>query len=167
MSYEINILAINQEKPIHLKERNGVLLHNEIDNSELGRYSEIWPFFSQTKGILYSIMTEWWEDYYSSFELCDSDFEVPNFVKTLSDLIPEEAKGNLTHFIVKEKVMEDVVYMIRRVLDSSPQRKILFQTRYEWGDTEIVFGVLKWNRFLSLLKESKLLFNVCYIVEDD
>lgn len=92
---------------------------------------------------------------------------MPNFVKNLSDLIPEEAKENLTHFIVKEKVMEDVVYMIRRVLDSSPQRKILFQTRYEWGDTEIVFGVLKWNRFLSLLKESKLLFNVCYIVEDD
>ena len=69
MSYEINLIAVNQQRPIHLNSVKRVLLHNEIEHDEVNRYAEIWPFFSNTKGILYSLVEEVNEEYYDLIEL--------------------------------------------------------------------------------------------------
>ena len=52
-------------------------------------------------------------------------------------------------------------------LINSPQKRILFQTRYQGGEQEIIIGVIKINKFLEMLKSKKIFFNVCYIVESD
>lgn len=49
MSYEINVIAINQSTPIYWKGRSSILLHNELENEEVNRYADIWPFFLTCK----------------------------------------------------------------------------------------------------------------------
>lgn len=167
MSYEINLLAINQKTLVHTNLSDRVLLHNEIEHYETHRYFEIWPFFSNTKGILYSLVEEIQEGFYEAFKLCDSDFEVTVPENLFPSWISSEAKEDMTPFIVKEDVYEDVVRIIEYVLINAPQRRILFQTRYQCEDNEIVFGVIKFNKFKDMLVQRQILFNTCYILELD
>ena len=167
MSYEINLIAIDQENPIHLNSVNKVLLHNEVENYEINRYAEIWPFFSNTKGILYSLVEEVNEGYYSSFTLCDSDFDTLVPQEAIPNWVSEDVKGNLTPFILKDDSYAEVISIIEYVLECAPRKRILFQTRYQGGDYEIIFGTMKISRFKTLLGQKKILFNVCYILESD
>ena len=167
MSFEINLIAVDQQRPIHLNSGNRVLLHNEIEHDEVNRYAEIWPFFSNTKGILYSLVEEVNEEYYSSFTLCDSDFQVSRSEKAVPIWISKEAKENLTPFIIKDDLYEEIMNVIKYVLECSPHKRILFQTRYQGGDSEIILGIIKFNKFKELLEQKQVLFNVCYIIESD
>lgn len=167
MSYEINLIAIEQKSPIHLKPVNRVLLHNEIENDEVNRYAEIWPFFSNTKGILYSLVEEINEGYYSSFTLCDSDFQTLVPEEMLPNWISKDARENLTPLILKDNLFGEVVNIIEYVLERAPQKRILFQTRYQGGEDEIILGTIKLSKFKDLLEQKQILFNVCYILESD
>lgn len=167
MSFEINIVSINQEIPVHINFNSQIIVHNEIDNNEESRYTEIWPFFSNTKGILYSLVQEVSDGFYSSFPLCDSDFEISLSENSFPNWIPDEIKGDLTPFIVKENVYEDFVKIIHFLIDNAPQKRILFQTRYQCKDCEIVFGVIKIKKFFEMLNLKQIFFNVCYIIECD
>lgn len=167
MSFEINIVSINQEIPVHINFKSQIIVHNEIDNNEESRYTEIWPFFSNTKGILYSLVQEINDGFYSSFPLCESDFEISLSENSFPNWVSDEIKGDLTPFIVKENVYEDFVKIIQFLIDSAPQKRILFQTRYQCIDCEIVFGVIKIKKFLEMLNLKQILFNVCYIIECD
>lgn len=44
MSYEINIIVINQKEPIKLNFTSKIILQNEIDDYMVNRYEEIWPY---------------------------------------------------------------------------------------------------------------------------
>lgn len=167
MSFEINIVSINQEIPVHINFNSQIIVHNEIDNNEESRYTEIWPFFSNTKGILYSLVQEVSDGFYSSFPLCDSDFEISLSENSFPNWIPDEIKCDLTPFIVKENVYEDFVKIIHFLIDNAPQKRILFQTRYQCKDCEIVFGVIKFKKFFEMLNLKQIFFNVCYIIECD
>lgn len=167
VSYEINILAINQEQPIHLQSQGEILLHNERDNYEVNRYAEIWPFFSHAKGILYSIVTEFNEGFYSSYKLCDSDFEatVPDYL--LPIWISEDAKYNITPLLIKDDMQKDFIKIVQKILESSPQKRVLFHSRYQGGDEEIILGTIKMSKFINMLINKEIMFNICYILEND
>lgn len=167
MSYEINIIAINQKKPIHVECANKVLLHNEIEDSEVNRYAEIWPFFSNTNGILYSIVEEINDGFYSAFKLCDSDFDDIVSENLLPNWIPTDTKENLTPFVIRKDLYNEIVDIIQQILNNTPQKRILFQTRYQGGDEEIILGIIKMSRFKDMLIQKQILFNVCYIIESD
>ena len=62
MSYEINVLVINQQNPVYIPCSSDLLIQNEIDDTGVNRYNVIWPFFSNTPGILYSLGTKINED---------------------------------------------------------------------------------------------------------
>lgn len=47
MSYDINIIAINQKNPCHFKSETSLLLHNEVEHREVHRYA-YFDLFSQT-----------------------------------------------------------------------------------------------------------------------
>ncbi|SEU03411.1 hypothetical protein [Lacrimispora sphenoides] len=168
MSYEINIIAINQDKPIQQPFFNSsILLHNEKENIDISRYVEIWPFFSATKGILYSLVVEMNEGYYSAFPLCDSDFDVSLPEDMLLIKVLEEERENLTAFIIKETYYKDFVKLVKFLIENAPNKRILFQTRYQGGDKELVIGVIKWTEFLTMLAQKQIFFNICYIIEED
>lgn len=167
MSYEINILAFNQIEPIKLNYSTKILLQNEKDDYMVNRYAEIWPFFSNTPGVLYSLVMEMSEGYYSSFPICDSDFETEIKEYSIPTCLVEEYEENLTPFIVKEQFVSEFIQIVQYILENAPQKRILFQTRYQGGDKEIIVGVLKMKHFLKMLRSKEILFNVCYIVESD
>ena len=167
MSYEINIIAINQKEPIKLNFGSRILLQNEKEDDMVNRYAEIWPCFSDTAGILYSLVMEMKEGYYSSFPICDSDFEEELQEYFLPTCLQDENRDNLTPFLVKEIYAQEFIKILQYILDNAPQKRILFQTRYQGGDKEIIVGVIKWSQFLDMLNSKKVFFNVCYIVEED
>lgn len=45
MSYEINVLVINQQNPVYIPCSSDLLIQNEIDDTGVNRYNVIWPFF--------------------------------------------------------------------------------------------------------------------------
>ena len=102
MSYEINVLVVNQEHPVTLPFESSVILQNEVDNADfIGRYLKIWPFFSATKGILYSLLQQWLDDdYYGAYPFCDSLFETEE-QPVAPPWVTEEALGDMTPLIIK------------------------------------------------------------------
>lgn len=58
MSYDIHIMTINQTMPAHADFLSKIILCNEVEDEDPSRYLKIWPFFSNTKGILYSLYAE-------------------------------------------------------------------------------------------------------------
>jgi len=167
MSYEINIIVIDQKEPIKLNFTSKIILQNERDDYMVNRYAEIWPFFSNTSGVLYSLVMKMSEDYYSSFPICDSDFDAEIQEYFLPPCLVEENKENLTPFIVREPFMQEFIVILQYLLENSPQKRILFQTRYQGGDQEMIVGVIKMKNFMEMLKKEKIFFNVCYIIECD
>ena len=75
MSYEINIIVVNQKKAVQIREKMSIILQNEQDNEEVNRYFEIWPFFSNMPGVLYTLVKQVNEELFSSFPICDANFE--------------------------------------------------------------------------------------------
>ena len=167
MSYEINIIAIDQKEPIKLNFASKIILQNEKDDFMVNRYAEIWPYFSNTIGILYSLVVKMNDEYYSSFPICDSDFEIDVQEYFLPVCLVKENKENLTPFIVKEAFEQEFVEILQYLLENSPQKRFLFQTRYQGGNQEIIVGVIKMKKFLEMLNNKEIFFNVCYIVESD
>lgn len=44
MSYDLNVLCVNQNKPYKLPFISSIELLNENDSPEMGRYESMWPF---------------------------------------------------------------------------------------------------------------------------
>ena len=166
MSYEINILVVNQEFPVRVPFESSIILQNEVDNADcFVRYHSVWPFLSSVKGILYTLVQEWFEDYYSSFPLCDSEFENQIDGNEMPTWIEEEARQNMTALLIKESVVEDFKRIVRHLLYTSPNGLIVFHSRYEGGDREIIFGTMSIELFFELLEQKKIYFNTGYIID--
>ena len=169
MSYEINVIVVHQKQAVEHKKQSTIILLNEKDHpQEINRYFEIWPYFSQTPGILYTLVQETTENYLSSYPICDANFEadvsellLPYWIENL------DVKDNLTPLVIKKDIMKDFIEIIRFLVKSSPIKTIMFHTRYEGGDDEIICGVITLSEFLSMLQNGKILFNTCYIVRED
>lgn len=166
MSYEINVISVEQTTPSINVQPLNILVHNEKEHQEIQRYFKIWPLFSHTTGILYSLGQDM-DGFFSSYPICDSDFES----ETVSDMIPEflppDIKQNMTPLIIYEQYYADVESAIKVLIQDSPIKTILFQTRYQGGDYEVFYGTLTASQFFERLKAHTILFNVCYIVRDD
>lgn len=165
MSYEINIIVVNQKKAVQIREKMSIILQNEQDNEEVNRYFEIWPFFSNMPGVLYTLVKQVNEELFSSFPICDANFEadlngleLPYWVKDTN------IKENLVPFIIKDEFLSDFEKVLLFLIESSPIKTVLFQTRYQCDTDEIICGVISFSNFLSMLLNGQILFNVCYIV---
>ena len=60
----------------------------------------------------------------------------------------------------KNSILEMLSYMVAQ----TPSKKIMFFTRFQGEEQEIICGVLSSSEFVKLLEQHKVLFNVCYIV---
>ena len=171
MSFEINIVSVGQESSIEYEGKSGLCLFNEIVEKDynkdyIGRYHTIWPVFSYISGILYSLMT--YEDSGPwGFPICTSDFKVPHSVGIAFPFLPVEVAENLTGLIIKEKFIPDIFEVVSLLIEDSPKKTILFQTRYQDGDFEVMLGTFRKSDFLKKLQAEQLLFNVCYLVTED
>lgn len=163
MSYTIQVLVPNATEPVIPTFSSSIILKSELDDEFFGRYYEIWPFFCSMGGILYSLVQDTGDEYYSSFPLCDSNFD--SQLKDIPFPLEDDVLENLTVFYVKEEFLSDFLKMVHFLLTTAPDKRIMFHTRYEGGDREVILGVVKWKDFVKMLREQKVYFNICYIIE--
>lgn len=166
MSYDLNILCINQDSPSKIPFASSIELRNEIDFPHSGRYNSIWPFMCNLKGVWYSIGKDD-DGWFNTMSIVDADFDevieksyMPYWV------LDDDVTSNLKPLIVYNEYNKDFKSIIEFLIQQSPNRIIMFLARYQGGEKEIVQGVLKYEEFTKLLNQSKILFNVCYIISD-
>ena len=165
LSYSIDVLVQNATEPVTPPFSSSIVLKSELDSPFFERYHEIWPFFSSIRGIMYSLVQDTGDEYYSSFPLCDSDFDLQ--LESLPFLIEkeEDVMYHLTAFYVKEEFFSDFLKLVHFLLTTAPDKRILFHTRYQGGEREVILGVVKWENFVKMLKKRAVYFNICYIIE--
>ena len=83
MSFEIDLLVVNQAKPIPIPFLSSMEVINEVDDETVLRFDSTWKVMSQTKGIWYSVVKED-DGVKNAYLLCTSDFEK----ETENSLIP-------------------------------------------------------------------------------
>ncbi len=110
MSYDINVLCMNQDNISMLSFASKIELRNEIDLSNLGRYHSVWPFMLESKGVWYSIGKD------------------------------DEVKSNLKPLIVYDEYEKDFEKIIEFLLKQLPSRTIMFLAKYQGGEKEIIYG---------------------------
>lgn len=165
MSYDLEILVQNQEEPSVLPFSSSIQLMNEKDD-EIARYHSLWKYMTQSKGIWYSLVKER-DGIFNAFQICDSKFEENEESIEFPYWITDESiKYNLTPLIINEEFSRDFEKIIKFLIKQSPNKTIMFLARYQGGEHEIVCGVLKYEEFIRLLSQSKILFNVCYIISN-
>lgn len=167
MSYDLNILAINQKNPTKLPFKSKIEVQNEFDNYGVKRYHSIWSYMTQMSGVWYSLVRE--EDgVCNAYKICDSDYEIEESKIDMPYWIyDEDIKYNLTPLIIREDYENDFKKIIKYLIKESPIKTIMLLARYQSTEHEIVCGVLTLDEFNELLNKRKILFNVCYIIRGD
>jgi hypothetical protein len=164
MSYEIVIVAIGASNPCHLSYLTNLELKNEIEHPDIGRFQSNWPFMSGTKGLWYSIgVTD--DGWFNPMSIIDIDFDTEVDYRILPYWIEDEdVRSNVKQIILTPEYVSDIEMTLKKLIESSPQQTIYFLCRFQGGDNEMVQGVLGLEQFETMLKESEICSNICYVI---
>lgn len=164
MPFELNVISVGQENVTKFKDNLKIKIYNEIDG-ENSRYFEIWPFMCQTKGIWYTLGVVY-RGFFNAVPICETDFDIDTNCLPIPQWITDKSiiDSQLTPLIIKELYMKEFKEILEVLINESPRKTIMFHSRYQCPDYEIIQGVISLNDFLSQLESHKILFNVCYII---
>lgn len=158
MSFDLQILIKGQKKPS--KFQSNIEIINETQ--EILRYSCMWEFMSSIEGVMYSIgKTE--DGLFNALPIIDTNFKFHRYYPYWIE--NRDVLSNLTPLFFKEKYEHHLKKLIIQMINESPVKTILFFTRYQGGEKEIICGVLSLDEFFENLNKKKILFNVCYIIQ--
>ncbi len=164
MSFELNILSVGQKEVTRFRENMSIIIKNEVEDEDEARYFEIWPFMCSTKGIWYTLGVIY-RGIYNAVPICSSDFELDSNLIPIPQWITDESvKDSLTPLIINEKFIKEFKEIIELLINDSPLKTIMFHSRYQCPDYEVIQGVLTLENFYKQLESNKILFNVCYII---
>lgn len=162
MSFEINVISIGQSKLTQFRDNISILVKNEIEHDP--RYFEIWPFMCQTEGIMYTLGVIN-RGLFDAVPICATDYDNSTDSLPIPHWISDESvKESLTPLIIKEPYKKELKEILKLLINESPNKTIMFHTRYQCPDYEVIQGVISFDNFWTQLELKKLLFNVCYIV---
>ena len=116
------------------------------------------------KGIFYTLECDDGDGWYSGFKLCDSDFYKTPPIEMKPKWIKGGTWSHFTPLIIVSEYYDDVKRIIEYLLESSPDGYVMFQSRYQGGDEEVICGVIHVDTFFEMLNERKIMFNTCYIL---
>ncbi|RUT46077.1 hypothetical protein EJP82_13175 [Paenibacillus anaericanus] len=166
MSFDLEVVIVNQEDPVQIPFKSSIEVMNERDNQDIRRFSTTWKFMSQTKGIWYSLVKDD-EGIKNAFLLCDSDFErdaqhipVPFWIEN------EDVIYNLTPLIIRPEFKMDFEKILSFFVEQSPSKTIMFLARYQGGDCELIQGNLSIRDFINQINLKNILFNICYLITE-
>ena len=166
MSFDLEVLVMNQAHPVILPFQSLIEVMNEQNDENVTRFNDNWKVMSRTNGVWYSLVRDD-DGVKNAYLLCDSDFEegveripIPFWIQD------EDVMYNLTPLIIRSEFKVDFEKILRFFLGQSPSNSIMFLARYQGGDCEIVQGVLTISEFMRQLVMKNILFNICYIIEE-
>ena len=158
MSFDLNILVVQQNKPCHVSS----CIEIENEQQMRLRYSDIWTFMGQTKGVWYSLgITE--EGIFNALPLIRTNFDQEHIIQPFW-IRDYDVLSNLTPLLIKEKYQGELIKVMKSMIDMSPIKTIMFMARYQGEDEEIIYGSIPSSIFFQYLNQSKISFNVCYII---
>lgn len=162
MSYELNIISVGQEKVTRFREDINIEILNEIEDEP--RYFEIWPYMCQTKGIWYTLGVIY-KGFFNAVPICESQYDIDQESLPIPYWITDESvRQELSPLIIKERYKNEFKEIIEKLIEESPEKTIMFHSRYQCKDCEIIQGVLTLENFWYQLDSQKILFNTCYII---
>ena len=167
MSFDLNIISFGQKRISKFRNNLNIKVLNEIDDYDGARYCDIFPFMCKVDGIWYSAVVDQ-DGILDSVPICGSNWDLPYESLPIpywvtNDLIKDE----LTQLYIKEPYKEEFKEILETLIEDSPEKTILFQSRYQCYECEIIQGVLSLEDFFDKLEEGKILFNVCYIIRKE
>lgn len=160
MSYDLNVMILGQIEPTDFYSKIDIV----DESQEQLRYQSVWRFMSSMKGVMYSLGKA--DGYlFNAMQLIDTSFEDP--IEYPYWVTNEDVISNLTPIYLQPEYEVELKKLIKEMIKHSPIKMIMFMTRYQGGDTEVLCGTIKFSEFINRIDEGKILFNVCYIIEDD
>lgn len=157
MSFELNILVLQQETAAPVPTESPFKL--QIESNEMLSNTIYWPFMSLNKGTWYIVGVEE-DDLFSALPILDTEFETVTDSNLPYWVNDEDVKSNLTSLRINDSYRDDLFNLMRGLIKQSPIRSIMFMSRYQGGDKEVVCGVLSLDEFIDLQAKGKVLFNV-------
>src|SRR5690242_20466446 len=139
MSFELNILVLQQETAEQIPFETPFKLH--IESNEILSHAIYWSFISLNKGTWYIVGVEE-DDFFSALPVLDTEFESVKDKDLPYWVNDEDAKSNLTSLKISDIYRDDLFKLMRCLLKQSPIRSIIFMSRYQGGDKEVICGVL-------------------------
>ena len=170
MSYDLNILCVNQKEAI-TKLPAKIQIYAEPQNQEYTKYPKYYKNYCTTmnavNGIWYYLMNE--ADGFSSFELCDiRDVKDEYLEKLCPPWSGKEDAIDISVLCLREKYKQDVLDILEFFINQSPIKTVFFHSRYQTfeEEKEFIMGTICFKRFVELLDNNQILFNVCYVIKD-
>ncbi|WP_429949303.1 hypothetical protein [Enterococcus sp. AZ101] len=152
------------EKQYELTEEDILEAHEELKKSGKIIDDVSYPFYENINGKWYTLGKEeegevWW-----ALGLIDTNFDNTLTIAApwLTDVADCEA---FSRVIVKEKYQIDLEKILDEMIESSPTKSLIIYPRYQSPDNEIVQGVIPFKKFIELLREEKIPFNVYSIIQ--
>ncbi len=159
MSFDLRILVLGQEKPSKFDTRIEIFVEMQGKLRNIVR-----PFLSEQNGVLYNLGTTQGL-LFNAMELIDTEFEktdkIPVWIKD------EGVQSNLSDLFFLDDYREDLINLLKQMINASPKKLIIFWARYQCGDEEIFSGTMTLTEFLEALDRGEILFNICYIIHKD
>jgi len=168
MSYDLNVLCVNQRNVLNMPFATSIEIRNELDFPDSSRYHSIWPFMSSINGVWYTLGKAG-ESGFNALSIISSDFDKEIGIASmpywlLCDDDYDDIKSNITPIAINDIYKKDVESVMHVLIQQSPSNMIMFLARYQGGEKEIIQGVVHYSKFKQLLNQSKVFFNTCYII---
>ena len=182
--YDLNILCIMQEKKtkqvpfpstftwkVYHRGKNSfpkVSYLPNLNQKDKREYS-FWPFMNSCCGFWYYLLPkEPVHPYCGCGEMVDVPYPRGNSTKLTNNCLPDvlsEYVSNLEPIWVKKKYMRDFMKIVDYFLSESPVQMIIFNSRCQGEERDIVNGVISQDHFFSMMNNRKIKENMCYIIK--
>lgn len=159
----LEVLIVGKKKNIQLNSMKEFSFASEF-RRQTQRHPDIYPTMTKrsgTWGLLY--------DSDSFFKDADKFVDINWGAKGESISYPfwltdERTKYMVLPITIVPKYMSEFQQIILELLNESSKQTIMFLPRIQGTYEEIICGTLKPDKFFTLLKEGKILTNICYII---
>lgn len=153
------------EQQYELTDEDILEAQNELKKSGKVIDKVTYPFYENIVGKWYTLGKEedgevWW-----ALGLIDTDFD--RHLSVNASWIGNEVNLEcFTPVIVKEDYQEDLEKLLEDMLESSPTKTMIILPRYQGGDTEVIQESIPFKKYIQLIKEEKIPFNVYTIIQN-
>ncbi|MFJ8460815.1 hypothetical protein ACIQ57_16975 [Lysinibacillus xylanilyticus] len=120
MSFELNILVVNQNKPLPIPFPSFIEVINEVDDKMVLRLDCTWKFM----------------------RIESEKLPIPFWIDD------EDVIYNLTPLVFHKEYLEEFEAILEFLIKQSPTNTLMLLARYQGGDYEIIQGTISRSNFI-------------------
>ena len=165
MSFSLDVLCLGKTDKIVIPKYKNFIVMDESDDY-YKRYEVIYNFMTMQEGQWFSISKEPFSAT-DAYGLCDIGSHDKGCVQYPTWIDDEDTLYDIFPLVIHDDVINDFEHFLRYMLHQSPLHKIMFLARLQGTYEEIVCGTIQFDKFLSMLKNNIIRFNICYIISKE